>query len=271
MFVGIIARQVRDAVRNRWLYGATLLAVGLAVAAPIAGRLTAGQDVKVVKDLGLAACNAYGLFVAVFLGVRLIAREREFGQRTVDTRFSKPIRRYELVLGQYGGLVATLALALTATTAAMYVVLGTAAWWRGDPGLVPAAPVPVPVADPALLKAVLLVFVQLAIVGAAAFCLSTFSSPVLASVSACGLYVAGHFGAELRNLDEVVDSPFAASLAAGLSYALPDLAALDVKAAVVHGQPVTAGYLALSGASGAAYVLAFLVPAVAILARRDPP
>ena len=94
---------------------------------------------------------------------------------------------------------------------------------------------------------------------------------MLAAVSACGLYVAGHFGAELRNLDEVVDSPFAASLAAGLSYVLPDFAALDVKAAVVHGQPVTAWYLALSGASAAAYVLAFLVQAVAILARRDPP
>ena len=266
MFVSIIARQVlQDAVRNRLLRGATLLAIGVAVAAPIAGWLSAGQDVKVVKDLGLAACNACGLFVVVFLGVRLVAREIE--ERTVDALLSKPIRRYEFVLGQYGGLVATLALALTLTTVAMYLVLGGAAWWRGVPGLAPAAPVPV--ADPALLKAVLLIFVQLAVVGAAAICLSSFSSPALAAVSACGLYVAGHFGAELRNLDELVDSRFASSLAAGLSYVVPDLAAFDVTAAVVHGQPVTAGYMALTVASGAAYILAFLVPAVAIFTRRD--
>ena len=264
--IGIIARQVlRDAVRSRVLYAATLLAVGLAVAAPIAGRLTPGQDVKVVKDLGLAACNACGLFIAVFLGIRLVAREVE--HRTVDALLSKPVRRYEFLLGQYGGLVATLALALTVMTVAMYAVLGAAAWWRGAPGLVAAAPVPV--ADPALLQAVLLIFVQLAVVGAAAFCLSTFSSPVLAAVSTCGLYVAGHFGAELRNLDEVVDSRFATLLAAGLSYLLPDLAAFDVKAAVVHGQPVTAGYMALTVASGAAYILAFLVAALAIFTRRD--
>lgn len=261
-----IARQVlREAVRSRVVYAATLLAAGLAVAAPIAGRLTPGQDVKVVKDLGLAACELCGLFVVVFLGVRLVAREVE--HRTLDILLSKPIRRYEFVLGQYGGLVATLALALIVMTVAMYVVLGAAAWWRGVPALTTAAPVPV--ADPALLKAVLLTFVQLAVVGAAAFCLSTFSSPVLAAVSTCGLYAAGHFGAELRNLDEVVDSRFAASLAAGLSYVLPDLAAFDVKAAVVHGQPVTAGYMALTIASGAAYVLAFLVPALAIFTRRD--
>ena len=266
MFVSIIARQVlQDAVRNRLLRGATLLAIGVAVAAPIAGWLSAGQDVKVVKDLGLAACNACGLFVVVFLGVRLVACEIE--ERTVDALLSKPIRRCEFVLGQYGGLVATLALALTLTTVAMYLVLGGAAWWRGVPGLAPAAPVPV--ADPALLKAVLLIFVQLAVVGAAAFCLSSFSSPALAAVSACGLYVAGHFGAELRNLDELVDSRFASSLAAGLSYVVPDLAAFDVTAAVVHGQPVTAGYMALTVASGAAYILAFLVPAVAIFTRRD--
>ena len=80
---------------------------------------------------------------------------------------------------------------------------------------------------------------------------------------------AGHFGAELRNLGEVVDSRLLTSLAAGLSYVLPDLAAFDVKAAVVHGQPVTAGYMALTAASGAAYILAFLVPALAIFTRRD--
>ena len=38
----------------------------------------------------------------------------------------------------------------------------------------------------------------------------------------------------------LVDSPLAAALAAGLSRVLPNLAAFDVKAAVVHAQPVTA-------------------------------
>ena len=264
--IATIARQVlREAVRSRVLHGATLLALGLAVAGPIAGRLTPGQDVKVVKDLGLAAINLCGLFVAVFLGIRLVARELE--RRTVDTLLSKPIRRHEFVLGQYGGLLATLALALTVMTAALYVVLGAAAWWRGAPALAPA--VAVPTADPALLKAVLLIFVQLAVVAAAALCLSILSSPVLATVSTCGLYVMGHFGAELRNLGEVFDSRFTTSLAAGLSYVLPDLTAFDVKAAVVHAEPVTAGYMALTAASGVAYILAFLVLALAIFTRRD--
>ncbi len=264
--IATVARHVvRDAVRSRVLHGATLLALGLTVAAPIAGRLTAGQDVKVIKDLGLAAINLAGLFVAVFLGVQLVAREIE--RRTVDAVLSKPIRRHEFVLGQYGGLVATLALTLTLMAVPMYGVLGAVEWWAGDAGFAPATAAPA--VDPALLKAVFLLFVQLAVIAAAALCLSTFSSPALAAASTCGLYVVGHFSGELRHLDDVVDSRVAAALAAGLSYVLPDLASFDVKAAVVHAQPVTAGYMALTAASGAAYILAFLVLAVAVFARRD--
>lgn len=264
--IATIARQVlRDTVRSRVLHVAALLALGLVVAAPIAGRLSAGQDVKVVQDLGLAAINLGGFFVAVLLGIQLVARKIE--RRTVDTLLSKPIRRREFLLGQYGGLVATLALAMTVMTVAMYAVLGTVTWWGGSSGFepVPAAPP----ADPALLKAVILIFVQLAVIAAAAVCLSTFLSPALALISTCGFYMVGHFGAALRNLDDVVDSRVATFLATGLSYVLPDLAAFDVKAAVVHAQPVTVGYMALTTASGAAYILAFLILALVIFARRD--
>ena len=261
--IAIIARHVvRDAVRSRRLHGAVLLALGVAVAAPIAGRLTAGQDVKVVKDLSLAAINLAGLFITVSMGVQVVAREIE--RRTVDAVLSKPIRRCEFILGQYGGLMATLAIGLSAMAVAMYCVLAATVWWLGDAGSAPA-----PAADPALLKAVFLIFVQLAVVAAAAFCFATFASPALAAAATCGLYVIGQFGTELRNLDGVVDAPLAAAFAAGLSYVLPDLAAFDVKAAVVHAQPVTAAYMALTAGSGAAYSAAFLVLAVAVFERRD--
>ena len=260
----IAGHVVRDVLRGRLLHGVMFFALGMALAAPIAGRLAAGEDVKVVKDLSLAAIDLAGLLVAVFMGLRVVAREVE--RRAVDMVLSKPIRRHEFILGHYAGLVATLALALIGMAAVMYVVLAATAWWADDTGFTPA---PAPAVDPALLKAVFLAFVQLAVVAAAALCFSTFASPPLAAAATCGLYVMGHFGAELRSLGDVVDSPVAASLAAALSYVLPNLAAFDVKAAVVHAQPVTASYLALTAGSGAAYILAFLALAVAAFSRRD--
>ena len=41
------------------------------------GQLTAGQDVKIIKDLGLAATSVFGLFIAVFIGIGLVSKEVE--------------------------------------------------------------------------------------------------------------------------------------------------------------------------------------------------
>ena len=82
-------------------------------------------------------------------------------------------------------------------------------------------------------------------------------------------YVVGHFNADLRNFESVVDSSVAVYLARALYYVLPNLAPFDVKAAVVHGEPVSLGYVAMTTWYGAAYVAALLLAAVFIFARRD--
>jgi len=106
-------------------------------------------------------------------------------------------------------------------------------------------------------------------VTAIALFFSTFSTPILSATLTFGLFVAGHFSADLRNFDQVVDSPTAVRLARGLYWVLPNLASFDVKAQVVHGQPVPAAYIALTIAYGAAYIAALLTAAVIIFSRRD--
>jgi hypothetical protein len=84
-----------------------------------------------------------------------------------------------------------------------------------------------------------------------------------------GLYVVGHFNADLRNFENVVDSPTAASLARVLYYVLPNLAPFDIRADVVHAQPVTFGYVALTTGYAVAYIGALLLGAMFIFSRRD--
>ena len=52
-------------------------------------------------------------------------------------------------------------------------------------------------------------------------------------------------------------------------YALPNLAAFDIKSEVVHGQPVTWGFLGFSIAYAAVYASAVLTLATLIFSRRD--
>jgi heme A synthase len=63
---GIIAVAVfRESVRDKVFYNLALFAVLLIGASILIGQLTAGQDVKIIKDLGLAATSLFGLFVAI--------------------------------------------------------------------------------------------------------------------------------------------------------------------------------------------------------------
>jgi ABC-type Na+ transport system ATPase subunit NatA len=67
----------RESVRDRVLYslvGFALLVIGASV---LVGQLTAGQDVKIIKDLGLAAMSLFGVFIAIFIGIGLVAKEVE--------------------------------------------------------------------------------------------------------------------------------------------------------------------------------------------------
>jgi ABC-type transport system involved in multi-copper enzyme maturation permease subunit len=108
-------------------------------------------------------------------------------------------------------------------------------------------------------------------VGGAAIALffSTFSTPILSAAFTFALWIAGHFSADLRNFEQVVQSPFAAKFARGLYWVLPNLATFDVKSQVVHGQPVEGGFVMLAVAYGLTYIAVLLIGAVTIFSRRD--
>ena len=262
---GVIALSAfREAVRDKVFYNLVFFAILLIGASYLIGQLTAGQDVKIIKDLGLTATSMFGLFIAVFLGIGLVSKEVE--RRSVYSLLAKPIHRYQLVIGKYFGLALTLAVNLAIMSIALYVVLAYMGW-----GVAPPAQKAwdAPALDPALLKAISLIFVQLMLVTAIALFFSSFSTPMLSAAFTFGFFVAGYFSADLRNFGMVVDSPAAASLARGLYWVIPNLAQFDVKAQVVHGQTVPFGYIAITSLYAALYIVVLLALAMFIFSRRD--
>src|SRR4026209_2190457 len=158
--VRVVAVNVfRESVRDRVPYNLVLFAVLLIASSYLLAQLTAGQDVKIIKDLGLAAIAVFGLFIAIFIGIGLVSKEVE--RRSIYSLLAKPISRPPFILGKYAGLVLTLAANRAVMTIALYAVLAymnytarpelRAAW--DAPGI-----------DPRLLAAVGLIFVQLMIV-----------------------------------------------------------------------------------------------------------
>src|SRR5919204_5432519 len=120
--LALIAVNVfRESVRDKVLYNLVLFAVLLTGASYLIGQLTAGQDVKIIKDLGLAATSLFGLFIAGFIGIGLVSKEVE--RRSIYSLLAKPIHRYQLVLGKFAGLALTLAVNVAIMAGALYLVL----------------------------------------------------------------------------------------------------------------------------------------------------
>lgn len=262
--IALIAGAVfRESVRDRVPYSMVIFAVLLMAASYLISQMTAGQDIKIIKDLGLAAVGVFGLLIAVFIGIGLVSKEVE--RKSVYGLLAKPISRPQFILGKFLGLVLTLAVNIGMMTVAFYGVL----FYLDvtNPALAVAAMAPP--ADPRLLTAIGLILAELMVVTALALFFSTFSSPLLATLLTLGLWVAGHFNADLRHFENVVDSAPIAWTARVLYYVLPNLAPFDVKAEVVHGLPVTLRHVALTLAYAFVYTGILLTGAVAIFRRRD--
>jgi ABC-type transport system involved in multi-copper enzyme maturation permease subunit len=247
----------KESVRDRVLYNLVAFGAVLIGASYLIGQLTAGQDVKIIKDLGLAAIATFGLLIAVFIGIGLVWKEVE--RRSIYALLSKPVRRHEFVLGKYAGLALTLFVNVAIMTLAFYAVLGYMSTQF------PAARA----TDPAMLLAIAFIFVELLLVTAIALFFSTFSGPFLSAALTFGLWVIGHFNADLRNFENVVESRAAAYLARGLYYLLPNFAAFDVKAQAVQAVPIPWMYMVVTAAYGAVYIALLLTAAVVVFSRRD--
>jgi ABC-type transport system involved in multi-copper enzyme maturation permease subunit len=265
--IGLVAWHVfKESVRDRVLYGIGAFALVLVSASILIGQITAGQDVKIIKDLGLATIELAGVLMTVFIGVGLVAREIE--RRSIYTLLSKPLPRWEFIVGKYCGLVLTLAVNLAAMAVAFYVVLALLGWVSPDNI---RASWTRPATDPRLLIAILLIMAEMALLTAVALFFSTFSSSALWSVVlTVGVFVTGLLSQDLRNFGDIVDVPAGVSaVVAAVGWVVPAFSAFDVKGSVVSGVPVPVGYVVETLAYGAAYASATIVAAVTVFSRRE--
>src|ERR1051325_1162743 len=101
IIIAIARNAFREAVRDRVLYNLVLFVLLLIGGAIFLGELSAGQEAKIIIDLGLGAMLLFGVFIAIFVGVGLVYKEIE--RRTLYAILSKPISRgqflWENILG----------------------------------------------------------------------------------------------------------------------------------------------------------------------------
>ncbi|MFH0793744.1 MAG: ABC transporter permease subunit, partial [bacterium] len=101
----IALNTFKEAVRNRILYILLIFALVLMGSSGVISDLSIAEPEKIVKDLGLAGINFFGLLIAIFIGIGLVYNELD--KKTIYTIVSKPIDRHQFLLGKYFGLLLT--------------------------------------------------------------------------------------------------------------------------------------------------------------------
>ena len=251
----IVARNTfREAVRDRVLYNLVFFALLLIASAVIVGQISMDIETVVMVSLGLSAISLIGLLIAVFTGVGLVSKEID--KRTLHALLAKPLRRWEFLLGKFAGLVLT----LTVNTAAMAAGLFLAILFvkhsivRGDA---------------VVLVAVYFILLKLALVVALAMLFSCFTSPLLAILFTGGLYVAGLFVAQLRNLQTTQMTPQMQKVFSILSFLLPNFENYDVMGAAAHGRSIAASLVVHNTLYTVLYCAIVLSVAATIFSRKD--
>ena len=250
-----IARNTfREAVRDRVLYNLVVFVLLLTAGAIFVGELSAGEEAKVIIDLGLSAILLFGAFISIFVGVGLVYKEIE--RRTVYAIFSKPVGRGEFLVGKYLGLCLTLAVNVVVMGAGVSLALLYVR--RGfDPLVVRIWP------------AVLLIYVELMILTAVSLLFSSFSSPALSALLTFFVFIIGHFSRDLKTLAASMGTGGAGLLFGAIYYLLPNFANYSYITEAGHGITPPASAVVVALLYALCYIAALLAAATLIFNRRN--
>jgi len=278
----IAQNTFREAVRDRVLYVFFVFVAAVILASRLLAYVSIGDKGKVIMDVGLAAVSVLGVLIGIFIGTGLI--HKELDKRTAYTILSKPLARWEFVVGKYLGLAAVVTLNWLVMSFFFMLYLGTLARAGLGPGE------SFSISGGGLLFALLFVWVEILVVTSVAILFGTVASPILSAVFTFAVFATGRLsdalprlveetqgggggGAPLRGLDAVFDAilsllrPVAGELRDLFMLILPNLTLFDVRASAVHGEALPPGWL-WRLLYAACYITAVLLAASLFFRRR---
>jgi ABC-type transport system involved in multi-copper enzyme maturation permease subunit len=251
--VHIASNTFREAVRDRVLYNLIAFALLLSGAAVLVGQTSIGIAKLVAINLGLTAVSLFGVVIAIFIGIGLVSKEIE--KRTLYTVLSRPVRRWEFIVGKFFGLAGTLLVNTFFMAIGVFGALLYVAHHFHKP-------------DAWVLVALYFIVLQFLIICALALLFSSFSSPLLSAVFAFALFVIGSFSEDLRGFAAMAHG-INRWLATAAAYLIPNFSALNVISSVAHENPVAGRLIFYNTAYAVTYAAMALCGAVLIFEHRD--
>lgn len=248
--LAVAQNTFRESVRDKVLYVLLFFAAVAILGSKALGWVSMGQDIKIMKDVSLAAVLIFGVLIAIFVGTNLVYKEID--KRTLYTILARPMRRHEFILGKYLGLALLLALVtviMTAISAAYIAALGGAV-------------------TVSFFLAAILIYAELLLITAFAVLLSSLTSPILGALIVFSIFLFGHATTILVDLPQQIEGA-SRYLLRLVYYLIPNLNNFNIRAEAANAVDISLAYVLWALAYGAAYTALLLILAAWAFDKKD--
>lgn len=190
------------------------------------GDVSSDMDLKLIKDICVTTISIFGVLIAIFISASVVPGEVE--NKVIYTILSKPVRRFQYLLGKFVGAQLIILINLALMGALFFIALYVRQ--RIMPTL--------------LLWSILLTYFEFLIVSAFTFALScAATSAVLPTIGGLFIYLTGSLTEYLKDVydrsgqtGEWMDAAIG-WISWGLYNILPNLQRFSLKTQIINGQP----------------------------------
>lgn len=251
--IPIALNTFREIIRNRVLYSVVALAALLVAGSALFGSVTIGDQAQVVKDFGVFCLSFFGAAISILSGVNLL--NKELHQKTVFNILSKPVERWEFVVGKFLGLSLT---SMVLVSLMGFLLVAFAALF--DHRL-----------DLLLFQAIYFTALETVVISAITIFFSSMAvTIVLPGILTFATYICGHSLEYLRFfVEEEPVSPVLRRVVSLLHQVLPDLSLLNVADTIASGNHITLPQALFMTGYAVAYSVVLVVLGAFIFQRRE--
>ncbi len=256
--LAIAGTTVGEAIRRKVLLIILLIGVLILVLAPGLGVLSARSETTVLRGMMLGIIQLTSAVIAIVLTVYMIPNEIE--RRTIYTILSKPVHRWQFLVGKYLGAVAALGIMMALMTAIMVLM-----FWFQQKNLSEALD---------LARGPIMFFVQMSLLAAVAVFFSTWVTPLVNFFLSGGMYLLGSlFSPLIQTLDESKNAPQIAKIGAKIiNFVLPNFSNYNVQNPIINPNATIGNermYYIQATVYGLFYIAILLVAGILVFDRRE--
>lgn len=256
--LAIAATTIGEAIRRKVLLVILLIGLLFLIIAPGLGVLSTRSEDTVLRSMMLGIIQLTSAVISIVLTVYMIPNEIE--RRTIYTILSKPVHRWQFLVGKYLGAVGALGLMMALMSIVMIVAYIIQ---RRDPA-----------AALSLVPGPSLFFIQMSLLAAVAIFFSTFVAPLVNFFLSGGMFVLGiTFNPIVETLQQSQTTPaFTKAAVTLIGTLLPNFANYQIANPLINPNQTiinpTQYYINVT-AYGVMYIGVLLIAGILIFERRE--